>query len=147
VEVRCRALGADIWSEGRLRENFTWRKLLISANIIAKCAAIAISVLTPLRAWQSYVVLSSGAAEWIRKERRLTTSLSPLASPNAKGPRPSQEVHSREALATAFADLNQNDATTHFVGQSTIYTLTGDRGTGEAYCLAHHLSVPVESDS
>ena len=42
VEVRCRALGADIWSEGRLRENFTWRKLLISANIIAKCAAIAI---------------------------------------------------------------------------------------------------------
>src|ERR1700692_3182992 len=50
---------------------------------------------------------------------------------NAKGPRPSQELHSREALATAFADLNQNDATTHFVGQSTIFTLTGDRGTGE----------------
>jgi len=29
----------------------------------------------------------------------------------------------------------------HFVGQITILTLTGDRATGEAYCLAHHLSV------
>jgi SnoaL-like domain len=28
-----------------------------------------------------------------------------------------------------------------FVGQSTIFTLTGDRATGEAYCLAHHLTV------
>jgi len=30
---------------------------------------------------------------------------------------------------------------THFVGQSTIFTLTGDRATGEAYCLAHHVTV------
>src|ERR1700723_7073 len=59
---------------------------------------------------------------------------------NAKDPRPSQELHSREALAPVFADLNQYDATTHFVGQSTIFTLTGDRGTGEAYCLAHHVA-------
>ena len=29
----------------------------------------------------------------------------------------------------------------HFVGQSTILSLTADRGTGEAYCLAHHLTV------
>jgi hypothetical protein len=29
----------------------------------------------------------------------------------------------------------------HFVGQSTILSLTTDRGTGEAYCLAHHLIV------
>jgi hypothetical protein len=28
----------------------------------------------------------------------------------------------------------------HFVGQSTILSLTANRGTGEAYCLAHHLS-------
>src|SRR6202047_2053053 len=58
---------------------------------------------------------------------------------NAKDPKPSQELHSREVLAPVFADLNKYDATTHFVGQSTILTLTGDRATGEAYCLAHHV--------
>src|SRR6202000_731989 len=56
---------------------------------------------------------------------------------NAKDSTPSQELHSREALAPVFADLNKYDATTHFVGQSTIFTLTADRATGEAYCLAH----------
>jgi hypothetical protein len=60
---------------------------------------------------------------------------------NAKDPTPSQELHSREVLAPVFAELNKYDATTHFVGQSTIFTLTGDRGTGEAYCLAHHVTV------
>jgi ketosteroid isomerase-like protein len=60
---------------------------------------------------------------------------------NAKDPTPSQELHSREALAPVFEDLNKYDATTHFVGQSTIFTLTSDRGTGEAYCLAHHVTV------
>jgi ketosteroid isomerase-like protein len=60
---------------------------------------------------------------------------------NAKDSKPSQELHSREALAPVFADLNQYAATMHFVGQSTILTLTVDRATGEAYTLAHHLSV------
>jgi ketosteroid isomerase-like protein len=60
---------------------------------------------------------------------------------NAKDPTPSQELHSRQALAPVFADLNQYDATTHFVGQSTILTLSGDRASGEAYCLAHHVTV------
>ena len=60
---------------------------------------------------------------------------------NAKNPTPSMELHAREALASVFADLNKYDATTHFVGQSTIFTLTADRATGEAYCLAHHISV------
>jgi hypothetical protein len=60
---------------------------------------------------------------------------------NAKDPTPSEELHSREALAPVFADLNQYAATMHFVGQSTILSLTADRGTGEAYCLAHHLTV------
>ena len=60
---------------------------------------------------------------------------------NAKDPTPSSELHSREALAPVVADLNKYDATTHFVGQSTIFTLTGDRATGEAYCLAHHVTV------
>jgi hypothetical protein len=60
---------------------------------------------------------------------------------NAKDPTPSQELHSREALAPVFADLNKYDATTHFVGQSTIFTLTSDRATAEAYCMAHHVTV------
>jgi ketosteroid isomerase-like protein len=60
---------------------------------------------------------------------------------DAKDPKPSQELHSREALAPVFAELNQYRATTHFLGQSTIFTLRGDRATGEAYCLAHHLTV------
>ncbi len=60
---------------------------------------------------------------------------------NAKDPKPSQELHSREALAPVFADLNKYDATTHFLGQSTIFTLTANRATGEAYCLAHHVTV------
>jgi ketosteroid isomerase-like protein len=60
---------------------------------------------------------------------------------NAKDPTPSQELHSREALAPVFADLNKYDATTHFVGQSTILTLTRDRATGETYCLAHHVTI------
>jgi hypothetical protein len=59
---------------------------------------------------------------------------------NAKAPTASQELHSREALAPVFAELNKYDATTHLVGQSTIFTLTGDRATGEAYCLAHHIT-------
>jgi ketosteroid isomerase-like protein len=63
---------------------------------------------------------------------------------NAKDPTPSQELHSRESLAPIFADLNKYHATTHFVGQSTILTLTGDRATGEAYCLAHHVTVDGE---
>jgi hypothetical protein len=50
-------------------------------------------------------------------------------------------LHSREALASVFADLNKYDATTHFVGQSTVFSLTAERATGEAYCLAHHVTV------
>ena len=60
---------------------------------------------------------------------------------NAKDPTPSQELHSRESLAPVFDELNKYAATMHFVGQSTILTLMGDRATGEAYTLAHHLTV------
>ncbi len=60
---------------------------------------------------------------------------------NAKDLTPSMELHSRESLAPVFSDLNKYAATTHFVGQSTIFTLTGNRATGEAYCLAHHVTV------
>src|SRR5271154_4743143 len=60
---------------------------------------------------------------------------------NARDPTPSMELHSREALAPVFADLNKYDATTHLVAQSTIFSLSVDRGTGESYCLAHHVTV------
>jgi SnoaL-like protein len=60
---------------------------------------------------------------------------------NVKDPTPSQELRSREALVPVFTELNKYDATTHFVGQSTIFTLTADRATGGAYCLAHHVTV------
>ena len=63
---------------------------------------------------------------------------------HAKDPTPSQVLNSRKALAPVFADLNKYEATTHFVGQSTIFTLTNGRATGEAYCLAHHVTVHGE---
>jgi ketosteroid isomerase-like protein len=64
---------------------------------------------------------------------------------DAKDPKPSQELHSRAALAPVFADLNQYAATTHFVGQSTIFTLSNERATGEAYTLAHHITIKGEN--
>jgi hypothetical protein len=60
---------------------------------------------------------------------------------NAKDPTPSQELHSRDGLAPVFADLNKYAATMHFLGQTTILTLANDRGTGETYCMPHHLTV------
>lgn len=60
---------------------------------------------------------------------------------DAKSATPSQELHSREALAPVFADLNQYAATMHFLGQTMILTLTRDRGTGETYCMPHHLTI------
>jgi hypothetical protein len=50
-------------------------------------------------------------------------------------------LHSREALTPVFAELNKYATTTHFVGQSTLFTLTSDRATGETYCLAHHVTI------
>jgi hypothetical protein len=60
---------------------------------------------------------------------------------NAKDRKPTWELRSRDALAPIFADLNKYDATTHFVGQSTIFSLTDVKAIGEAYCLAHHVTV------
>jgi hypothetical protein len=57
---------------------------------------------------------------------------------DARSPQPAMELHRREDLAPVFADLNQYEATTHFMGQSTV-VLHGDRATGEAYCIAHHV--------
>jgi hypothetical protein len=60
---------------------------------------------------------------------------------NAKDSKPTWELRSRDALAPVFADLNKYDATTHFVGQSTISSLTDEKASGETYCLAHHVTV------
>src|ERR1700719_3341959 len=64
---------------------------------------------------------------------------------NAKDPTPSQELHSQDELAPVFADLNEYAATMHFLGQTTILTLTRDRGTGETYCIPHHLTIDGEN--
>jgi len=66
---------------------------------------------------------------------------------DAKDPKPSMDLHAREALAPVFADLNQYAATMHFLGQTTILTLAGDRGTGETYCMPHHLTIKDGSRS
>jgi SnoaL-like domain len=60
---------------------------------------------------------------------------------DAKSPTPSQDLHTRTALAPVFADLNKYDTTMHFIGQSTIHTLTAESSTGHTYCLAHHLTI------
>ena len=60
---------------------------------------------------------------------------------DAKDPRPSQELHSRDELAAVFADLNRYASTLHLLGQTTIVTLTRDRGTAETYCMPHHLTI------
>ena len=60
---------------------------------------------------------------------------------DARDPKPTQELRSREALAPVFDDLNKYAATQHFVGQSTVLTLGADRATGEAYTMAHHLTI------
>jgi hypothetical protein len=59
----------------------------------------------------------------------------------AKADEPTWELRSRDALAPVFADLNKYESTTHFLGQSTIFTLTASLATGETYCLAHHVAV------
>ena len=41
---------------------------------------------------------------------------------NAKDPKPSQELHTRDDLAPVFADLNKYAATMHFLRQTTILT-------------------------
>lgn len=66
---------------------------------------------------------------------------------DARDPMPSQELHSREALAPVFADLKRYAATMHFLGQSTILSLTADRATGAVYCMAHHLTIDGQKRS
>jgi len=55
-----------------------------------------------------------------------------------QGSEPTQVLTGREALTPVFDDLNRYEATMHFNGQSTV-TLDHEWGSGESYCIAHHL--------
>jgi ketosteroid isomerase-like protein len=59
---------------------------------------------------------------------------------DSKVAEPTFVIRGRDGLAPVFADLNQYHATTHFNGQSTV-EVAGDHGTGETYCIAHHLTI------
>ncbi len=55
---------------------------------------------------------------------------------DGEGSEPTYVLHGRQALTPVFDDLNRDEATTHFNGES-IVTLDGDRATGESYTIAH----------
>jgi hypothetical protein len=55
--------------------------------------------------------------------------------------------HSREALAPVFADLNQHTATMHLLGQTTILTLTRERGTGKLIACPITLRSTAKTDA
>ena len=55
-----------------------------------------------------------------------------------QGSEATQVLAGREALTPVFDDLNRYEATMHFNGQSTV-TLDHEWGSGESYCIAHHL--------
>ena len=59
---------------------------------------------------------------------------------------PTQHLHGRAALAPVFDELNTYVATMHFNGQSTT-TLDGERASGVAYCMAHHVKVDGQERS
>lgn len=53
---------------------------------------------------------------------------------------PTAIIHGRKDLLAGLAALKKYDVTQHVNGQNTV-TLAGDKATGEAYCLAHHIWV------
>jgi ketosteroid isomerase-like protein len=65
---------------------------------------------------------------------------------DSRDPTPTQTIRGRDALAPVFDELNTYQATMHFNGESTT-VLDGDRASGFAYCLAHHVKVEGSSRS
>jgi hypothetical protein len=57
---------------------------------------------------------------------------------DAKDPKPSMELHSRDELAPVFADLNQYAETMHFLAQTTILTLSPTEAPGKP--IACHIT-------
>lgn len=52
--------------------------------------------------------------------------------------KPTAIIHGRQELLKGLEVLKQYTVTQHVNGQNTL-VLNGDRATGEAYCLAHHI--------
>jgi hypothetical protein len=59
---------------------------------------------------------------------------------DSKSSVPSQTINNRDDLFPVFKNLITYKATMHFNGQSTV-KLNGDKATGIAYCMAHHLTL------
>jgi hypothetical protein len=59
---------------------------------------------------------------------------------DSKSDIPAQVINKRADLFPVFDNLNTYKATMHFNGQSSV-TLNGDKATGIAYCMAHHLTI------
>ena len=57
-----------------------------------------------------------------------------------KSETPSQVITKNEDLFPVFDNLNTYKATMHFNGRSSV-RLNGDKATGIAYCMAHHLTM------
>jgi hypothetical protein len=64
---------------------------------------------------------------------------------DAKSDVPAMDFHRSEDLIPVFADLNQYDATTHFMGQNTVQFTGEGRATGETYCIAHHVKPTTDN--
>ena len=60
---------------------------------------------------------------------------------NARDSTPSMELHSREALAPVFGDLTSTTPPRTSSDRAPSRSLSGHRATGEAYCLAHHVTI------
>jgi len=50
-------------------------------------------------------------------------------------------VTSRDGLAPVFEELKKYEATMHFIGQSTIFSVGSGLAKGETCCLAHHITL------
>jgi len=72
---------------------------------------------------------------------RFTTDVHCAVYMNGQDAEPARGLHTRDALSPIWAHFTQYDSTMHFVGQSTLFTLTNVRATGEAYVLAHYITV------
>jgi len=77
-----------------------------------------------------------------RSDALFTATPTSLVYMNAKDPTPTQELHSREALAPVFADstVRHDDA---LPWQTTILTLTRDEPQAN-YCMPHHLTTTMK---
>ncbi len=51
---------------------------------------------------------------------------------------PTAVLHGRDSIAQAMHALDRYDATMHIIGNH-VATLDGERATGEARCVAHHI--------